>query len=86
MKSLADGKWKLILRRSAGREESELYDRRGDPAETRNMAHDRQLIVQGLDSKIRELFDPGSPVSAGGGGEAVELDEAARRRLRALGY
>ncbi|HMB69784.1 MAG TPA: sulfatase, partial [bacterium] len=70
----ADG-WKYVRA-----PESELYDLRSDPGETRNVIDEHperaaELAAQ-LDSLIREEVS----------GESVELDAAAREALESLGY
>ncbi|HET7291783.1 MAG TPA: sulfatase [Vicinamibacteria bacterium] len=64
-------------------EAEELYDRRSDPAEQRNLAAARPDIVQGLTREILEFkrlkLEPTAPMPE-------ESDAETREELRALGY
>jgi len=73
--ALAFDQWKLIVS-----SETELYDVRLDPGETRNLAGEKLPVVEGARRRVTEL-GTATVVSAASGvsGEAAE-------RLRALGY
>jgi Flp pilus assembly protein TadD len=73
--TLAFDQWKLILS-----SETELYDVRTDPAETRNLAGEKLSVVEGARRRLNEL----AAASPGDGGSSVPADAA--DRLRALGY
>ena len=70
---LADERWKLI--RSS---DDELYDTRGDPAETRNAAGAHPNVVQAMSAALERLTKESAAAPA------IEPDAA--ERLRALGY
>ncbi len=72
----------------------ELYDRKADPAEKRNIAGDRPDLVKQLQAQFATWADtqrgrpvvlPGGRVYAVGGKES-DMDETTRRQLKSLGY
>jgi tetratricopeptide (TPR) repeat protein len=75
LSALAFDQWKLIVS-----SETELYDVRADPGETRNLAGSRLAVVEGARRRLTEL----SASPAGRGQTSVPADAA--ERLRALGY
>ncbi len=85
-KTLVEWPWKLLLIQSGNRSTYFLCDLAADPAEARNLAGERPELVGRLRKRLWELFDPAQPLVAAAGERPVELDEATRRRLRALGY
>ncbi len=84
-KALVDWPWHAVLLHEDGDESLELYDLENDPAAATDLAPVRTEEVRRMRARLDAYIDPSSPVSAGGG-QAVELDEDARRKLRALGY
>jgi len=75
LSTLAFDQWKVILS-----SETELYDVRADPGETRDLAGEKLAIVGGARKRLAELSASTSPDA----GAAVPADVA--DRLRALGY
>jgi arylsulfatase A-like enzyme/Flp pilus assembly protein TadD len=73
--ALAFDQWKLIVS-----SETELYDVRVDPGETRNLAGERLALVEGARRHLAEL---GTSAAAG---PAPGVSGEAAERLRALGY
>lgn len=63
----------------------ELFDVEGDPEEQRNLAIDRDVEVADLDEEIIAISTGAADHAVAGGGD-VEMDDATRERLRALGY
>jgi arylsulfatase A-like enzyme len=85
-----DGRWKLIYRdqaREAGLPEVELYDRRSDRAEAKNVAAANPEIVQRQLAEVRQWIEAQKQIRPhlGGVGKSV-MDPAALERLRSLGY
>jgi arylsulfatase A-like enzyme/Flp pilus assembly protein TadD len=74
------GDWKYIL---APREE--LYDLGEDPGEKHNLAESRSSDTVRFQEEIHRLLADAAPIGPPAG-QHQELDEAARDRLRALGY
>jgi arylsulfatase A-like enzyme/Tfp pilus assembly protein PilF len=74
LQAIVDGRWKLIAS-----SESELYDLSEDPGELRNLAPTKALMVQGMDTRAREIASASTNAPS-----AVPPDAA--ERLRALGY
>lgn len=73
--SWRDDKWAYIESPNP-----ELYDRRADPGETRNVLGEHPQVGQEISRRLAELaHEPAPPVAAA-------LDEDARRKLEALGY
>jgi arylsulfatase A-like enzyme/Tfp pilus assembly protein PilF len=74
---LAAERWKLI-----SSSETELYDVAADPGESRNVAADHPLVVQGMQAQARKIASEAASVAAGDTAVSPESAE----RLRALGY
>lgn len=68
-----------------GLPEVELFDVEGDPGEQRNLAAERQVEIADLDQAAIAISTGASDDAVEGAGD-VEMDEATRQRLRALGY
>lgn len=68
-----------------GLPEVELFDVEGDPGEQRNLAEERPVEIADLDEEIVAISTGASDRAVEGGG-SVEMDDATRERLRALGY
>jgi choline-sulfatase len=85
-----DSQWKLITRdqpQKSGLPEVELYDRRLDPGETRNLAAQRPDIVKRQLAEIQQWTDAQKQIRLhlGGAGKST-LDPQSLERLRSLGY
>src|SRR5262249_53172213 len=72
--TLAFDQWKLIAS-----SETELYDVRADPGETRNLAGEKLSIVAGARKRLVDL-------GAGRADAGADVPPDAAERLRALGY
>ena len=88
--TLLDRDWKFIYRvqaKRAGLPEVELYDRRADRAETKNLAAQHPDIVAGFRAEMTQWIEGQKQVRKllGPGGTAT-LDPESLRRLRSLGY
>lgn len=59
-----------------------LYDHRSDPGERKNVARDQADDTE----RLRSLLDTHDAGRGKSGGDNGELSEAARERLRSLGY
>lgn len=82
--SVVSGDWKLVVTRPrALRYAAELFDRRQDPQEARDVADEHPLVVGYLTAAIRHEMNV---AAHRGEPETVELDEETRERLQALGY
>ncbi|MDG2303120.1 MAG: sulfatase-like hydrolase/transferase [Candidatus Binatia bacterium] len=68
-----------------GLPEVELFDVEGDPAEQRNLAADHEVEIADLDKEIIAISTGATDDAVETGGD-VEMDDATRDRLRALGY
>lgn len=73
--------WRLIENRAPQPERS-LFDRRGDPAERRDLVRERVVRAGYLRSLLRAAESGGARLRAGEG----TVDDELRERLRALGY
>ncbi len=78
--SVEQGRYKLI-RRLKPEPGDELYDLQADPGETRDIAADYPELAERLAEAGEEIRRRRSPER-----QAVELDQATREELRALGY
>jgi arylsulfatase A-like enzyme len=88
--ALLDRDLKLIYRdqaRRVGLSEVELYDRRADPAEKRNIAGDRAADTRRLRAELDKWIEGQAQVRKllGPGGRTT-LDPQSIERLRSLGY
>lgn len=88
--ALITAEWKLIWRdraREAGLPEIELYDRRADRKETRNVAAQHPDVVRRLKTEMDRWIEAQKQVRelVGRGGQAP-LDPRQIERLRSLGY
>jgi arylsulfatase A-like enzyme len=81
--SVVKGPWRLIYRRQQA-DNMELFDRRKDPLESRNLIGAHAEVAEELREEAESILN-GSP-PPGGEAEKVELDEMRKSQLRALGY
>ena len=82
------GSLKLIRAQAGnprGLPEVELFDVRRDPGETQNLAGQREVEVGDLDREIVAITTGAADSAVASAGE-VQMDDATRERLRALGY
>jgi arylsulfatase A-like enzyme len=84
----ADGRWKLIhnYARPEGVAELELYDRRADPLDQRDVAAAHPDVVAALRGEIERWRAEAERLALPKAEAAGELDAAEAERLRALGY
>jgi arylsulfatase A-like enzyme len=84
MVAVNQGQWRLMFR--AGRpERTELYDKRQDPREQRNLAGEEPEITEVLKERaVGYLKSP--PPPWGEDTPSIEIDEMQMNQLRALGY
>jgi len=68
-----------------GLPEVELFDVEGDPGEQRNLAAEREAEIADLDQEILAISTGASEEAVASAGD-VDMDDATRERLRALGY
>ena len=85
-----DAQWKLISRdqpQQAGLPAVELFDRRADPLETKNLAAQRPDLVKRQLAEIQQWIEAQKQIRLhlGGAGQST-LDPQALDRLRSLGY
>jgi arylsulfatase A-like enzyme len=85
-----DGQWRLIYRdqpQQAGLPEVELYDRRSDRVDARNVAAAHPDVVKRQLAEVRQWIEAQKQIRQhlGGTGKAT-MDPAALERLRSLGY
>ncbi len=86
--AIRKGPTKLIRAQAGnprGLPEVALFDVEGDPGEQRNLAEERSVEISELDQEIIAISTGASADAVEGGGD-VEMDDATRDRLRALGY
>jgi arylsulfatase A-like enzyme len=88
--ALLDARWKLIYRtkaQEAGLNKVELYDRKTDRAETRNVAGEHPHEVARMLDEIGKWINAQKQLRAvlGRGGKST-LDERTLEQLRSLGY
>ncbi len=85
-----DSNWKLIYReqgKPAGLNEIELYDRRQDPGDAKNVAGQHPEVVKRLMTDVRQWIDGQKQVrELLGPNRESTLDPATLERLRSLGY
>lgn len=86
-KMLIEWPWKLLAFRTDDRTEYRLYHLEDDPGETQDVSGRHRDVTARLRDRLWELHDPASPLlDAEGDVRPVELDEAEKEKLRALGY
>lgn len=85
-------RYTLVLGRQG--KQVELYDRKSDPSEQRNLAREQPELTRQLEAQFgewartqrgRPVVLPGGRVYAVGGKES-DMDETTRRQLKSLGY
>ena len=86
-----DAQWKLISRdqaQQAGLPAVELFDRRADPAETKDLAAQRPELVKRQLAEIHQWIEAQKQIRQhlGGSGGRSTLDRQTLERLRSLGY
>lgn len=64
----------------------ELYDLQADPEETTNVAADQAQLVERFEAIVRRHLERVAATEPAKAPDALELDDATKRRLRALGY
>jgi choline-sulfatase len=85
-----DSQWRLIFRdqaKQAGLPEVELYDRRADPAEAKDLATQRPDVVRHQLGEIQQWIEAQKQIREhlGSAGKST-MDLQTLRRLRSLGY
>ncbi len=85
-KALVEWPWKLIYFREGEVERVELYRLDQDPWERTDLSGQAPSVADALRGKLWNLFDPDAPLTRSDEERPAELDEAARQRLRSLGY
>ncbi len=85
-RTLQEGRWKLLVFRDDAASRCELYDLAVDPAERHDSASERPGIVARLRRKMEALWPDGWDATTGSAPELPAIDNAARRRLKSLGY
>lgn len=86
VKALWDADWRFLSFRLPGRHWVELYDRRADRAETRDLAQSRPEMVRRFETELLRRFPEEAPLLDPGLEAISALPEDARQRLRSLGY
>jgi hypothetical protein len=84
MVAMNEGRWRLIYRAAAPKR-SELYDKREDPGEQRDLAAEEPERVEPLKEKASAYLQS-RPPPWGDAAPSVEIDEMQLDQLRALGY
>jgi hypothetical protein len=84
MVAVDQGRWRLIHRAERG-QYSELYEKREDPREQRNLAGERPEVYEALSEQAGAYLE-GPPPPWGEKTPTVELDQMQMNQLRALGY
>ncbi len=86
-KSLIEWPWKLMVFKKGSRADYRLYHLEDDPGEIHDIARRHKDVTDRLRERLWTLCDPESPLLAGeDDARPAELDDAAKERLRALGY
>jgi arylsulfatase A-like enzyme len=84
MVAMNQGRWRLIYRAAAPKR-SELYDKREDPSEQRDLAAEQPEQTEAL-SREASAYLASRPPPWGGDAPSVEIDEMQLDQLRAIGY
>jgi hypothetical protein len=88
--ALLDSAWKLIYRdkgKQVGLSKVELYDRRTDRAETKNVAGQHPQEVDRMMTEIGKWLDAEKQIKSFlGRGAKATMDEKTLEQLRSLGY
>jgi arylsulfatase A-like enzyme len=85
-KALVEWPWKLIYFREGESERVELYRLDQDPWERTDLSGQAPSVAKALTDRLWTFFDPDTPLIRSDQERPAELDEAARQRLRSLGY
>ncbi|MHB8077860.1 MAG: sulfatase family protein [Candidatus Krumholzibacteriia bacterium] len=85
-KSLIDWPWKLNVFRSRAGDRYELYDLGRDPGERHDLAAQRPSELARLSARLWTVFEEQHPLGFGAASGPADLDAAAQRQLRSLGY
>ena len=84
MVAVNQGRWRLMYRAGLPRQ-SELYDKRDDPREQRDLAGEQPEVAEAMNEMaLGYLKSP--PPSWGADAPVIEIDEMQLNQLRALGY
>jgi arylsulfatase A-like enzyme len=86
VKTVIEWPWKLLLFREGERARWELYDLARDPGELNNRKGQEPQVTARLQQRLDSLFPPECPLVEQERLRPVDLDPAARQKLRALGY
>jgi len=86
VKALWDDRWRFQSYHLTGRSWVELYDRRRDRAETKNVAAEHPEIVRRFEEEMARRFPPQHPITQHAKGKTRPLPKEVRDRLRSLGY
>lgn len=84
MVAVNEGDWRLIYRAAAPRR-SELFDKKADPREQRDLAAEQPERIEALSEKASAYLHS-RPPPWGHDAPSVEIDEMDLNQLRALGY
>jgi len=85
-KALVEWPWKLLYFREGETERVELFNLDQDPYERTDLSGQATAVAAELVEKLWSIFDLDSPLTQSDEQRPAELDEAARQRLRSLGY
>jgi arylsulfatase A-like enzyme len=85
-KALIDWPWKLIYFRSPAGDRYELYDLGRDPGEQNDLGAQRPHELARLSARLWTLFEEQHPLGFDAASGPADLDAAAQRQLRSLGY
>jgi arylsulfatase A-like enzyme len=83
MVAVNQGRWRLMYRAGVPKQ-SELYDKREDPREQRDLAAENPEVAQALNEMALGYLK--SPPPPWGEAPVIEIDEMQLNQLRALGY